>query len=584
MVPLFDRHDLSARAAPSIQAALSKSLRLVTWAILFGFFVNLLMLTGPLYMLQLYDRVLLSGSIETLVALSILAGLSYVLMALFDLVRQRILARAGAQLQAALERRLYDLAPSGPSHIRATCLDRSALRSLEDVQAFLSSPALLNATDLLWAPIFIGLIFYFHPVLGSVSVIAVVSVMALSWSRQFASDRRFKGVRLKLAQSRPFGDGAFGDQEFVAGPGMRPALARRWLALRWDALNQSVEALDRTASFSALIKSYRQALQSVMLGVGGYLALKSEVTTGTIFASSILLGRGLLPAEQLMNSWPVWGRGREGWRALRQLDETYEPAEITFTPEDDAEALLVSRADIMAPGGAAPLVRSISFHLSAGKALGVVGPTGAGKSALASALVGAWRPSSGEIRLGGNRLDRLPAERLGKIIGYLPQDIYLCPGSIAENIARMAADPDPGAVVRAARAAGAHDLIMGLPEGYQTLLDTTAAKLSAGQRQRIGLARALYGEPRLLVLDEPSSALDSAGLEAMSRAVRRFKRNGGMVVIMSQQPNAIKECDSLLVLQNGAAAEFTSRHDLLEKLMASGRRGDFPVDQVGASQ
>jgi len=346
---------------------------------------------------------------------------------------------------------------------------------------------------------------------------------------------------------------------------MRGAVLARWRTSRDEALSKNISSSDRTGGFQTGSKTFRFFLQSAMLGVGAYLVLQNEMTPGAMIAGSILLGRALAPIEQAIGQWPVVLRARQGWEQLSELlEKTPEDAERTELPKPRA-VLEAQQLTVVPPGEQAATLRMVSFRIEPGQAMGVIGPSAAGKSTLARAITGIWRPASGKIRLDGASLDNYQSDVLGQNIGYLPQDVGLFNGTIAENIARLSTQPDPAMVVAAARKAGAHEMILKMPEGYDTRISAGSGRLSGGQKQRIGLARAMYGEPVILVLDEPNSNLDSIGSEALNEAIRAMKAEGKAVIIMAHRPAAIAECDLILMIEGGMRKAFGPRDEVLKE-------------------
>lgn len=542
--------------------------QLLLWAaFVFSIFVNLLALTGSLFMLQVYDRVIPSRSIETLVALFLLISLLFLLMATLDYARGRVMARVGARFQQALDRRVFEATLRRSSHPAEAAQSVSALRDVDAVQALFVSPVLLAMMDMPWAPFFMASLFLFHPMLGWMGLAGGAILIILAIANQVLTATKVRQAQLSSQSAHSFAEQVRLGSEVVLTQGMRGAMSRRWLQRRAEGLAQVLGANDWTGSFTSLTKTFRMYLQSVMLAVGAYYLLKGEMTSGAMVASSILLGRGLAPIEQALGQWPLVQRARAGWLSLsRYLAATPIHAERTELPVPPA-VLTVKGVAVAAPGSKTPTIRNINFVLEAGQALGVIGRSGSGKSTLARALLGYWAPAAGEIRLGGATLDQYDPDRLGHHIGYLPQNVTLFNGTVAENIARMELVPDAAAVVDAAKRSNAHDMITQLPDGYDTVIDGNNSQLSGGQRQRIALARALYGDPVLLILDEPNSALDADGSEALNRTVREFKAAQKSVIIMTHRPLAIAECDALMVMENGLVTAMGPRDEILEKML-----------------
>ena len=532
---------------------------------LFSIFVNLLMLTGPLFMLQVYDRVLGSRSEATLVAMFVLVGFLYLLMGFLDHARGRVLARVGAEFQTVLDRRVFEAVLKRSVVPMERSRPATGLRDLESVQRLMSSPALFAVFDMPWVPIFMAAIFLFHPWLGWLGLAGAVLIISLTFFNQWLTRKPVNEANMKSAQAEGFAQSIREEGEVIQGLGMRGAVLSRWRENRDQALESQISASDKTGTFSTASKSFRMFLQSAMLALGAYLVLQGELTPGAMIAGSILLGRALAPVEQAIAQWPNVIRAREGWSNLTELLEK-TPVDPVRTELPRPRAIMeAQQITVVPPGEQVATLRMLSFRIEPGQAMGVIGPSGAGKSTLARAILGIWRPASGKVRLDGASLDNYDNDALGSYIGYLPQDVTLFNGSIAENIARMSTQPDPALVVEAAKKAGAHDMILKMPAGYDTQITAGSGRLSGGQKQRIGLARAMYGDPVLLVLDEPNSNLDSAGSEALNAAIRQMKAENKSVIIMAHRPAAIAECDLLLYIENGMRKAFGPRDEVLRE-------------------
>ena len=544
------------------------------WAVfLFSLFTNALMLTGPLYMLQVYDRVLGSRSEETLLALSLLVAFLFLMMGLLDYARGRVASRIGARFQDGLDERVFraTLARAG-----RTGQPQTGLSDLEAIQRLLSSPVFLAIFDLPWTPLFLLAVFVFHPWLGWLAlgggvVLILITLINQSRSAEPLRDATRAAMLADRAASR-----LQSEAELVQSLGMQTRALDRWRALRSAALGDGIAAADRVGGYTTLTKTLRLFLQSAMLGLGAYLVLQGELTAGAMIAGSILMGRALAPIELAIGQWQVVARARDGWQRLQALlsEERPEPARL---PLPRPRAMLeVNQLSVVPPGATQATLRGVSFRVQPGQAVGVIGPSGAGKSTLAKALTGVWRPAGGQIRLDAATLDQYDPDTLGQLIGYLPQTVTLFDGTLAQNIARLEASPDPDMVVNAARRAAADDLIRRQPQGYDTQMSAEGGRLSGGQIQRVGLARALYGDPVLLVLDEPNSNLDNEGTEALNRAIRDMKAAGNAVLIMAHRPAAIRECEMLLVLDGGGARMFGPRDEVLARVLQN-------ADQVVAA-
>jgi PrtD family type I secretion system ABC transporter len=541
------------------------------WAVgLFSIFANLLMLAGPLYMLQIYDRVLGSGSVATLIALTGLVAFLYTVMALLDQARARIMARAGARLQAGLERRVFDATLQQAAR-RPEDSSPSGLRDLEAVQRLMASPVVMALFDMPWVPVFLIGITIFHPWLGYLAVAGGAILILVTLANQSMTRTPVLSAAVAQNEADHLAQSIRTDADLVQALGMQGAAFDRWQRVRDTALIRHLGASDIGAVFGALSKSLRLFLQSAMLGLGAWLVIRGEVTPGAMIAASILLGRALAPIEQAIGGWALVQRARQGWSDLAQLLSDHRPQPPrTALPRPQA-LLAVQDLTVIPPGERQPALRMLNFVVQPGQAVGVIGPSGAGKSTLARAVTGTWPALSGRIRLDGAALDQYDPAVLGQLVGYLPQRVQLFDGTIAENIARMSLMPDPAAVVAAARKAAAHEMILKLPAGYDTLVSATGGRLSGGQIQRIGLARAFYGAPVILVLDEPNAHLDNDGSQALNSAIRTMKAEGGSVLIMAHRPAAIHECDTILVLDKGTRVTFGPRDDVLRQVLSNHR-------------
>jgi ATP-binding cassette, subfamily C, bacterial len=548
----------------SPQAALKGTKRLFVSLGVFSLFVNVLMLTGPLYMLQVYDRVLSSRSTATLLALTLLIAGLYAISGVLDYARGRIAARVGALIQTRLDPKVFEAGLSRALVSGERGRPWSGLRDLESVQRFMASPVLFALFDIFWTPIFLLAIFSFHPYLGWLAVGGGTLLVGISLANQRMTKRSTAEATATAMVSDAFAETVRQQAEVVQGLGMRDAVLARWQKNRGRALHANLVSADVVNQFSTMSKTLRFFLQSAMLGLGAYVVIAGEMSPGSMIAGSVLLGRALAPIEQLIGGWALVARARQGWSSLNtQLAKTPADAVHTQLPVPQAKIEL-GGVTVVPPDQSRPSLRAVSLKLQPGQALGVIGPSASGKSTLARTLAGIWRPVQGTVRLDGADIEHYGAD-LGRYIGYLPQDIALFDGTVAENIARLAVNPDPVKVVEAAKKAGAHEMVLKLADGYDTQIMVGGARLSGGQRQRIALARALYGDPALVVLDEPNSNLDGEGGEALMHAIRATKAAGRIVVIMAHRPAAISECDMLLVLHEGTVQAFGPRDEVLRE-------------------
>ena len=547
-----------------IRAVLAESRRLFGAVGLFSAFVNLLMLTGPVFMLQIYDRVLTSRSEATLVALVAIVAFLFLMMGLLDHFRARVLARAGARFQARMDPRVLGatLTRAGASP-QARSAPATGLSDLEAMQRFASGPGPFAFFDAPWTPVFLFALFLFHWMLGLLAVFSGLLLFALALMNQARTARLQAAAGTASAEAFQLTEQIRAGGETVRGLGMRGAALERLTAIRSDALDATIAASDRGGAFSVTTRTLRLFLQSMMLGLGAWLAIQGTITPGIMIAASILLGRALAPIDQAVFQWPVLQRALEGRRSLaRLLSETPEAPEPMPLPAPDPPALrragqpllAVHALYVGAPGVERPAVRGASFELPPGSAVGIAGPSASGKSTLARALAGVWPVWSGTVTLAGAALEQYGETALARHLGWLPQEVVLFAGTVAQNIARLDPDPDPEAVVAAARHAGAHEMILALPGGYDCEVAAGGAALSGGQRQRIALARAFYGNPVLVVLDEPDAHLDAEGSGALTRAVASLKTRGGAAVIVAHRPDTLSQCDVVLSMVDGAVA------------------------------
>ncbi|WGW04917.1 type I secretion system permease/ATPase [Tropicibacter oceani] len=574
------QNDSFEKGLEELRAARRKNRPYFWFAGIFSFFVNMLMLTGPLYMLQVYDRVLGSRSEATLIALSVLVVFLYSMMGILDYVRGRVMGRVAARFQAALDLRVFD-AVLRRSTVQNDALARTGVRDLESVQRFMSSPVLMSFFDMPWTPVFILAIMVFHPWLGYLALFGGAVLIFVTLINQIMTRApSLKSGMTSLTAERT-AEQIRSEAELVTALGMRNDAFLRWLTARGEALRAHISATDLTGTFSTTTKTFRMLLQSAMLGLGAYLVLQGELTPGAMIAGSILMGRALAPIELAIGQWPMVQQARKGWNNLAQLltEVPIEPAR-TQLPRPAAK-LEAQQVTVVPPGEQQAALRMVSFALSPGQALGVIGPSGSGKSTLARVVTGVWKPAGGKMRLDGATLDQYGADVLGQHIGYLPQRVTLFDGTIAENIARMSQQPDSQKVVEAAQKADAHEMILKLPQGYDTQVTATGGRLSGGQMQRIGLARAMYGDPVLLVLDEPNSNLDNEGSEAVNKAIKAFKAEGKSVMIMAHRPAAIKECDLLLMLEGGNRVAFGPKEEVLKKMVQNHQQIQQSTGQGG---
>mgnify|MGYP001121164232 CR=1 FL=1 len=536
---------------------------------IFSGFVNALLLTGPLYMLNVYGSVLGSRSLETLVALSVLVAFMYLIMGILDYARGRIMGRIGAQFHADLDERVFNASMRAKATGLVLPEAVTGQRDLQAVQQSITAPVAMAKFDLPWTAVFLFGIFIFHAYLGYLAIAGGALLVAIAIINQMSVKRPLENANVATLRSENMGEQLRSNADTIQALGMRGAAFQRWIGLRNKSLRAGIRAGDLAGGFGSVTKSLRLFLQSAMLGMGAYLVLQDELTPGAMIAGSILLGRALAPVELLVSQWPALNRGRSGWASLARLLGAV-PETKTRTKLPVPKALIVAdQVTILPPGQTKASLRMVSFSVKPGEAVGVIGPSGAGKSTLARALVALWPPVGGTIRLDGATLDQYDPDVLGSYVGYLPQTVTLLNGTIRDNIARMAIDPDDAAVIKAAKRAAAHDLILQLPDGYDTVVDSSGGQLSGGQVQRIGLARAMYGDPVFLVLDEPNSNLDNEGSNAVNDAIRQMREKGHCVFVMAHRPAAIEQCDKLMYLDGGILRAFGPTEEVKAQILAN---------------
>jgi PrtD family type I secretion system ABC transporter len=528
---------------------------------------NVLMLTGSIFMLEVYDRVLPSRSVPTLVGLVILAGILYVGLGLLDHIRTRLLVRIGARLDEMISGRVYDAMVSLQTKIGARSEGSQPLRDLDAVRSFLSGLGPIALFDLPWIPLYLIICFAFHVLIGLAALAGAIILCILTWMTEKYTRAPSKEAA-ELARSRAnLAEASRRNAEVLTVMGMAARLSKKWWSINHEYMACQQAASDAVSSFASTSKVFRMLLQSAVLAVGAYLVINQQATAGIIIASSILSGRALAPVDLAIANWKGFVAARQSWSRLNQLLALF-PVQSEPTPlEPPTNSLGVEMASVAPPGSQKLTAYDINFNLEAGDGLAVIGPSGSGKSCLARMLVGAWQLARGKVRLDGAAYDQWDVTALGQYIGYVPQDVELLEGSVAQNIARFTEKPDPKKILAAARAAGVHDLIINLPQGYDTPLGENGGGLSAGQAQRIALARALYGDPFLVVLDEPNSNLDADGDEALLEAILSVRARKGIVIVVAHRPSAIAGLDLVLVMNAGRQVEFGPKESTLAKIL-----------------
>lgn len=532
-------------------------------ASVFAGVVNLLQLTLSLYMMQVFDRVLPTRNLDTLLYLTLIALAALGLLALLDGVRTRIMQRLGRWMEQRV-------APEGfaralESRLRDRPYRLDALRDLAAIRAFLGSPAALALYDVPWVPVFLVVVVLLHPLLGAVALSGAAVLLALTLLAELATSRLLREANSAALAGQRRAESYLRNAEAIDAMGMLPAVLSRWQSDADAAGTPLNRAIDRSAPLLALTRFARLAVQIMLLAVGAWLVIRQELTAGVSIAASVIMGRALAPVEQMIGGWKQVVQARQSWRRLQAfltLPRLRPPGHGLPAPRG---RLSVERVSFGFAGAAAPVLKGIGFTLEAGESLAVIGPSAAGKTTLARLLTGTLQPLAGSVRLDGADVAAWPREDLGRHLGYLPQDVGLFDGTVFDNIARMAAAA-PEAVHRAARRAGCHGMILRLPKGYETAIGEGGEHLSGGQRQQLGLARALFGDPRLVVLDEPNSNLDSEAEAALLAALRELRRDGATVVLVTHRPSLVQGVDKVLMLRDGVAEAFGPRAEVLKWL------------------
>lgn len=525
--------------------------------------VNLLMLSGPLFMLQVYDRVLPSGSIPTLVGLFTLVATLYAAQGMLDAMRTRLLARTGRVLDEKLAPRVFGSIIHTALRENGGADAIQASRDLDAIRSFVSSGGFTAFFDLPWIPLYIGVCFLFHPLMGVAVLVGAVLICGLALIAELLTRRPARELVTLASSRRVIAEATRRNAELIHALGMRRAMAQRWSRENDAYLDRQESVADLAGGFGGLSRTFRAFLQSAVLAIGAYLVIRQQATAGVMLAATVLSICALAPVDLAIANWKAFITARQSWINLANVLAGTPHRSAPVSLPLPASELRCTGVSVAAPESETLLLHDVSFTLQAGRALGVIGPSGSGKSSLARVLVGAWAPARGVIRLDGSTLDRWDSDVLGRSIGFLPQDVELLAGTVADNIARFAFHADPDALLAAAQAAAVLDLIRVLPNGFDTQVGEGGTLLSGGQRQRIALARALYGNPFLVVLDEPNSNLDAQGEAALMQAIARIRARGGAVVVITHRPTVLAAVDDILVLNGGRVQAYGPRDAIL---------------------
>jgi PrtD family type I secretion system ABC transporter len=566
------------RSARSTVAAALHDCRRAFWGVaLFSAVVNILMLAGPIYMLQVYDRVLASRSLSTLVALTIFLVGAYAFQGILDLIRSRIVVRAAGLLDQRLGETVHHaviaLGARGGNATQA----HQPLRDLDQIRSFMTGIGPIAIVDLPWIPFFLAICFLIHPWIGYLSLAGALILIAMTIQTERASRSLAKAVNESGGLRTAMAEAGRRNVASVVSMGMGGALAARWAKINEQHVDSVSRSSDVTNSYGSVTKVLRLLMQSAILGLGAYLVIRQEMSAGAMIAASIMMGRALAPIETAIGNWRGFVAARD---SVKRLSATlaHLPAErgLTDLPKPTG-SLSVENVTVAAPGTTSAILTNVNFRLTAGEVLGVIGPNGSGKSSLSRVILGIWPPARGSVRLDNAALDQWDPDALGLHLGYMSQMVELFPGTIAENIARMAPDVDSAAVLRAAQSAGAHDMILRLPNGYDTMIGDGGDGLSIGQQQRIAIARALYGDPFLVLLDEPSANLDGEGEAALQNALKQLKLRRAISIVVVHRRSALALCDKVLVLLNGQQRDFGPRDEVLRRMSAPAPTANLKV-------
>ncbi|MCE1117366.1 MULTISPECIES: type I secretion system permease/ATPase [Pseudomonas] len=549
--------------------------------------INVMMLTPAVYMLQVYDRALVSRNVTTLAMLTVLVVGLFLLMSTLEMLRTRVLIRVGNCLDMALNRHTFSAAFER-NLSRAGGSPGQALQDLAQLRQFLTGNGLFAFFDAPWTPIYLLVAYLIHPLLGLVTLIGSLILVGLAWLTEKATHQPLAEANQAALSSANYANNNLRNAEVIEAMGMLPAISQRWFKGHLRILQMQTLASDRAALISSTGRFVRITLQSLILGSGALLAIEGKITPGMMIACSILTGRALAPVEQVIASWKQLLACRLAWGRLNTLLHDYPRRPPSMSLQRPQGMLAVENVFAGAPGTGNTILRGVSFALTPGESLGIIGPSASGKSTLARLLVGVWPTQAGKVRLDGADLFSWNKAELGPWLGYLPQDVELFEGSIADNIARFG-EVDSDAVIRAARISGVHEMILRLPQGYDTRLGNDGSPLSGGQKQRIALARALYGEPSLIVLDEPNANLDDLGEKALVDAMAELKARGATVILISHRPNVLCAVDKVLMLRDGTVQMLGSRDEVFAALrkasvMPAGAAAPTPLAAVKARE
>ncbi|RWB34502.1 MAG: type I secretion system permease/ATPase [Mesorhizobium sp.] len=559
-------HPHPSEPRTTLAAVLASFRRALAGIALMSGVVNILALTGSFFMLQVYDRVIPGRSVPTLVGLAVFAGTLFVFQGALELIRSRLLVRIGMALDARLSGQVYAALMRLPLRTKLAGDGLQSLRDLDQVRSFMSSAGPTALFDLPWMPLYLAICFLFHFWIGMTALAGVVILFSLTLLAEIRTRAPARKANSQAAARNTLAEATRRNVEVLQAMGFGSRIAERWSGINADYLDTNATASDLAGTLGTISKILRMMLQSGILAIGAYLVIHQEATGGIMIASSIMMSRALAPIELAIAHWRGFVTARQAWARLTQLLVLLPETATSVSLPAPRSALSVESISVTPPGERRVVVQDATFALEKGVGLGIVGPSASGKSSLVRAIAGIWLPVRGTVRLDGATLDQWSPEELGNHVGYLPQDVQLFDGTIAENISRFEPQAPSDKILAAARAAGVHDLVIHLPEGYETRIGEAGSALSAGQKQRVALARALYGDPFLVILDEPNSNLDAEGEAALTEAIQGVRARGGIAIVVAHRPSALASLDQVLVMANGRIQAFGPKNEILNKI------------------
>lgn len=544
-----------------VQVALSKAKRSMRSVLAFSFVVNLLLLTAPLFMLQVYDRVLLSRSEQTLIALFSVALFCLVLLGFIDVIRNWLLNRISAQFDRDLGKITF-------SQVMSNGESTKAINDLNSIRSFLNAPYLLALFDVPWMPLFLGFVYMLHPMLGHIGLLGAIVLFVLAIINDSLTKDNSKKSNEAFSAASRFVEHSARNKDAVLGMGMLPALTKIWSMLHQAGLGHQSVAADKNSLVGSIAKVFRQIIQVSILAMGAYLTIEGSTTAGVMIAASIIIARALSPVEQSIHGWRSLSKTKEAYISLKQFMSTYQPLDDTIKlPDPKGDIAVQSVVCVIEDetGNKSPVLKNISFRINAGDSIGIIGPSGSGKSTVLKLLLGIHQPVSGTVRIDGAKMTKQVRDQFSLHIGYLPQEVDLFDGTVAENISRFTEASDEE-IIQAATLSGAHELILSLPKGYETIVGPSGSLLSGGQRQRIGLARAVFNRPSIVVLDEPTSNLDQEGTFALLDVLNKLRIKGTTVIMVAHQLHLFESMNKIVVLKSGQLEMYGPRDDVLAEL------------------